>query len=204
MSLLKCIRRTFVHLRCFIYISRCNDSDCVSGFQTRRHMAGNLVLCNDEAKEELPEVVSTPVSQLSARFKRKVLICATRRFDEEIACLACRFDNYIFNNSNARITQIFPRTSSRLSFLSRLHNTIIYNVRLSSLFSPFPPLSLSLILSNDLALMVHDESFVFTPIHSNENYDTTPATGAERRAPLRKSVLRSTSALENLPACHED
>lgn len=126
---------------------RCNDSDCVSGFQTRRHMAGNLVLCNDEAKEELPEVVSTPVSQLFARFKRKVLICATRRFDEEITCLACRFDNYIFSNSNARITQIFPRTSSRLSFLSRLHNAIIYNVRLSSLFPPFPPLSLSLSLT---------------------------------------------------------
>lgn len=74
----------------------------------------------------------------------------------------------------------------------------------SHLSFPLSHLSLSLTLSNDLALMVHDESFVFTPIHSNENYDTTPATGAERRAPLRKSVLRSTSALENLPVCHED
>lgn len=46
--------------------------------------------------------------------------------------------------------------------------------------------------------------FVFTPIRSNDNYDTTPATGAPRRAALRKSVLRSTSASENLPVCHED
>lgn len=64
----------------------------------------------------------------------------------------------------------------------------------------------SFFLFIDLTLMVYDESPMFTPIRSNDNYDTTPATGGVHHAPspLRKSVLRSTSALENLPVCHED